>query len=182
MKHLFRGVKNNMLPNQLHRVAVTGLGAVCPLGLDVRSIWSNMIAGKSGVDYVTTFDTSNFDVKIAAERCAASMLPHISPAKQAQRMDRFTRFAVAASLQAVEAAGLTIDDGNREDTGVIIGTTVAGLLSVTEQMKILETQGPDRISPILAPTMSGDAAGPGIASAGSKRIQLLYLLSMFQRQ
>ncbi len=73
-------------------------------------------------------------------------------------MDRFTQFAVAASLQAVAAAGLTIDDGNTEDTGVIIGNSVCGLLEVAEQFKILGEAGPRRINPILAPTMTGDAA------------------------
>ena len=78
--------------------------------------------------------------------------------KEAHRMDRFTQFAVAASLQAAEAAGLTIDDSNAEETGVIIGNSVCGLLKVAEQLKILSEVGPRKISPILAPTMTGDAA------------------------
>jgi 3-oxoacyl-[acyl-carrier-protein] synthase II len=78
--------------------------------------------------------------------------------KQAQRMDRFTQFAVAASLQAVLSAKLTIDATNAQDCGVIIGNSVCGLLSVSEQQKILMEKGPDRVSPILAPTMTGDAA------------------------
>ncbi len=73
-------------------------------------------------------------------------------------MDRFTQFAVAASLQAVEAAGLTIDNSNAEETGVIIGNSVCGLLEVAEQLKVLSETGPRKISPILAPTMTGDAA------------------------
>lgn len=117
-----------------------------------------MMAGESGVDYITSFDTSNFEVKIAAEVRNFDMTAFVTR-KQAQRMDRFTRFAVAASLQAVEAARLTIDDSNSLETGVIIGNSVCGLVSVLEQMEVLANQGPDRISPILAPTMSGDAAG-----------------------
>ena len=73
-------------------------------------------------------------------------------------MDRFTQFAVAASLQAVEAAGLSIDNSNAEETGVIIGNSVCGLLEVAEQFKVLSEAGPRKISPLLAPTMTGDAA------------------------
>jgi 3-oxoacyl-[acyl-carrier-protein] synthase II len=120
-------------------------------------MWSSMIAGKSGVDYITSFDTTDYEVKIAAEVRGFDMTPYVTR-KQAQRMDRFTRFAVAASLQAVEAARLTIDAGNENETGIIIGNSVCGLLSVCEEMKVLATQGPSRISPILAPTMIGDAA------------------------
>ncbi len=143
---------------RLRRAAVTGLGAISSLGLDVPSMWSAMIEGKSGIDYISSFDTSNFEVKIAAEVRGFDMTAWVTR-KQAQRMDRFTRFAVAASLQAVENARLTIDDRNSEGAGVIIGNSVCGLVSVLEQMEVLANEGPDRISPILAPTMSGDAAG-----------------------
>jgi 3-oxoacyl-[acyl-carrier-protein] synthase II len=73
-------------------------------------------------------------------------------------MDRFSQFAVAASLQAVENARLTIDNENGYDCGVIVGNSVCGLLSVSEQFKVLSERGPRRVSPILAPTMTGDAA------------------------
>ena len=78
--------------------------------------------------------------------------------KQVQRMDRFTQFAVAASLQAVQSARLTINAANALDSGVIIGNSVCGLLSVCEAIKVLAEKGPRRVSPILAPTMTGDAA------------------------
>jgi 3-oxoacyl-[acyl-carrier-protein] synthase II len=73
-------------------------------------------------------------------------------------MDRFTQFAVAASLQAVEASRLTIDAANAEETGVIIGDSLGGLLSAIRESKVLEEHGPRRVSPILAPTMIPDAA------------------------
>ncbi len=143
--------------NHLRRVAVTGLGAISSLGLNVPSMWSAMVAGRSGIDYITSFDTTRYEVKIAAEVRGFDMTAYVTR-KQTQRMDRFSRFAVAASLQAVENARLTIDDGNREGTGVIIGNSVCGLLSVCEEMKVLTEQGPSRVNPILAPTMIGDAA------------------------
>ena len=143
---------------QYHRVAVTGMGAVSSVGLDVPSMWEAVAAGCSGVDYISSFDTSGFDTRIAAEVKGFDPTAYVSR-KQAQRMDRFTQFAVAASLQAVENAGFTVRPEDEADTSVIIGTSVCGLLSVTQQVEVLEKYGPKRISPILAPTMIGDAAG-----------------------
>ncbi len=145
-----------MLDNH-QRVAVTGMGVICPLGLTVSDMWEALIAGKSGVDYISHFDPAPFETKFAAEVKGFDPMAYVSR-KEAHRMDRFTQFAVAASLQAAEAAGLTIDDSNAEETGVIIGNSVCGLLKVAEQLKILSEVGPRKISPILAPTMTGDAA------------------------
>jgi 3-oxoacyl-[acyl-carrier-protein] synthase II len=139
------------------RVVVTGLGAVSPVGLDVPSLWDSVINGRSGVDFITSFDPKNFATKFAAE------VKNFDPAiyvnrKQIRHMDRFTQLAIASSLQAVDSARLKIDKQNAEDVGVIIGNSVCGLLSVCEQYRILLESGPDRVSPALAPTMTGDAA------------------------
>jgi len=133
------------------------MGAISPVGLDVPSLWESVSAGRSGVDYIKNFDTAGFDHRIAAEVCGFDATAYVSR-KQAGRMDRFTQFAVGASLQAVEQARFTVRPEDELNTGVIIGTSVCGLLSVTEQMKIMAEYGPKRISPILAPTMIGDAA------------------------
>jgi beta-ketoacyl-acyl-carrier-protein synthase II len=138
------------------RVVVTGIGVISPVGLTVPSMWEALIAGKSGVDYITSFDPSPLETKFAAEAKGFDPMVYVSR-KEAHRMDRFTQFAVAASLQAAESAGLKIDSSNAEETGVIIGSSVGGLLSISEQLKILTEAGPRRISPILAPTMTGDA-------------------------
>lgn len=139
------------------RVVVTGLGVICPIGLTVADTWEALISGKSGVDYISHFDPEPFETKFAAEVKEFDPMAYVSR-KEAHRMDRFTQFAVAASLQAVASAGLTIDEGNAEDTGVIIGNSVCGLLEVAEQFRIINEVGPERISPLLAPTMTGDAA------------------------
>jgi 3-oxoacyl-[acyl-carrier-protein] synthase II len=138
------------------RVVVTGMGAISPIGLNVPDMWASLIAGKSGIDYISSFDPTPFETKFAAEVKGFDPRAYVSP-KEAHRMDRFTQFAVAASLQAAEASGLKIDNGNSEETGVIIGNSVCGLLSVCGQFKILSEVGPRRVSPILAPTMTGDA-------------------------
>jgi 3-oxoacyl-[acyl-carrier-protein] synthase II len=143
--------------NHHRRVVVTGLGVICPVGLTVADMWQSLVEGRSGIDYITTFDTTAFDTKVAAEVRGFDATDYVGR-KPARLMDRFTQFAVAASLQAVEAARLKIDPANTEDVGVIIGNSVCGLLSVCEQYKILLERGPGRVSPILAPTMSGDAA------------------------
>ncbi|OGO31892.1 MAG: beta-ketoacyl-[acyl-carrier-protein] synthase II [Chloroflexi bacterium RBG_16_56_11] len=144
-------------PTLRRRVVVTGLGAISPVGLDTASMWEALVAGQSGVDYITAFDTKTFDTKIAAEVKGFDPEKYVSR-KLAQRMDRFTQFAVGASLQAKETARLVIDEGNSMDCGVIIGNSVCGLLSISAQYKVLMEQGPRRVSPILAPTMTGDAA------------------------
>ena len=139
------------------RVVVTGIGVISPLGLTVSSMWEALIAGKSGVDYISSFDTNSFKTKYASEVKGFDPHTYVSR-KEAQRMDRFTQFAVAASLQAVEAASLSLNNGDAEETGVIIGDSICGLLQICDQFKVLSEAGPEKVSPVLAPTMSGDAA------------------------
>ncbi len=139
------------------RVVVTGLGVISPVGLTVTEMWEALTAGQSGVDYTSSFDPASFETKFAAEVKDFDPIAYVSP-KEADRMDRFTQFAVAASLQAVEAARLKTTSGNAEETGVIIGNSICGMLQVVEQLEVLRQAGPRRISPILAPMMTGDAA------------------------
>jgi 3-oxoacyl-[acyl-carrier-protein] synthase II len=143
--------------NHNRRVVVTGLGVVSPVGLDVESSWDALINGKSGIDNIQSFDATNYQTKFAAEVKDFDAATYINR-KQSRHMDRFTQFAVAASLQALNTSKLSINSQNAEDIGVIIGNSVCGLISVCEQHKILMEMGPDRVSPALAPTMTGDAA------------------------
>jgi 3-oxoacyl-[acyl-carrier-protein] synthase II len=143
------------LPNN-QRVVVTGMGAICAVGLNLAEIWEALVSGKSGIDHISRFDPAPFETKFAAEVKGFDPLTYVSR-KEVHRMDRFTQLAVAATFPAVEAAGLKIDNSNTEETGVFIGSSVCGLLKVSEQFQILSEAGPRRISPILAPTMTGDA-------------------------
>jgi 3-oxoacyl-[acyl-carrier-protein] synthase II len=142
---------------KLPRVVVTGMGAVSPIGLNTSDMWASLIAGKSGIGYITSFDTTNFETKIGGEVKGFNASQYVNP-KQAQRMDRFTQFAVAATFQAMESAKLKINATNATDCGVIIGNSVCGLLSISREWKVLTEKGPGSVSPILGPTMSGDAA------------------------
>jgi len=141
----------------LNRVVVTGYGAITPLGLNTEDTWHNLIAGLSGVDYISLFDTADFKVKIAAEVKDFNPVNHLDPST-ARHTDRFAQFAIAASLQAIEAAKLKIDDTNKYDVGILIGSGVGGLNSLAQQLEVLNTRGPSRISPYLVPMMIADSA------------------------
>jgi 3-oxoacyl-[acyl-carrier-protein] synthase II len=149
---------------QIYRVVVTGIGALTPLGLDMATTWENLIAGKSGIDYITLFDTSNMEVKFAGEVKGFDPNNYINR-KDARRMDRFAQLAVAAGYQAVKESNLTIDKTNQDDIGVFIGSGIGGLTTLFEQAKVLVEKGPDRVSPFLAPMMIADIAAAQISIA-----------------
>ena len=145
-----------------NRVVITGTGALCPLGLDMATNWENLVAGKSGIDYITLFDASSLETKFAGEVKGFEPTDFINR-KDARRMDRFTQLAVAASQQAVEQARLQISSENEDDIGVIIGCGIGGLTTLYEQTKVLLEKGPDRVSPFLAPMMIADIAAAQIS-------------------
>ncbi len=146
-----------MCNNDNHRVVITGLGIVSPLGLDVASNWDALINGKSGIANITLFDASKHITKFAAE------VKNFDPAafinrKDARRMDRFAQFAVVASQQAVKHANLVIDDSNANDIGALIGSGAGGLTTTQDQVINMVQNGPDRVSPFTAPMMINDSA------------------------
>ena len=145
-----------------NRVVVTGMGVVCPLGLDTATTWEGLIAGKSGIDYITLFDAEPFETKFAGEVTGFEPTDYISR-KEARRMDRFTQLAVAASLQAVEQSGLKINSANQDNIGIVIGSGIGGLTTLFEQNKILLEKGPDRVSPFLVPMMITDMAAAQVS-------------------
>jgi len=150
------------------RVVVTGLGAVTPVGNDVETSWANLIAGKSGMDSIKAFDASAFPSRIAAEVKGFDPAAAVG-AKEARRMDRFVQMAIAATKEALADAKLTIDASNAERIGVLVGSGIGGIGSLMEQAKVLESRGPDRVSPFLVPMMIVDiVAGQVAIYAGAK--------------
>jgi len=133
------------------------MGAVTPLGLDVPSTWDALIKGKSGVDRISLFDPESHDTKIAAEVKGFDPFNYIDR-KEARHMDRFTQFAVVASRQAVEHSGLDINHKSAEDVGVIIGSGIGGLNTLSTQFAVLADRGPGRVSPFIIPMMITDGA------------------------
>jgi 3-oxoacyl-[acyl-carrier-protein] synthase II len=148
--------------NGNHRVVVTGIGIISPLGLDAVTTWNGLINGKSGIDKITLFDASTHATKIAAEVKDFDPNKYIDR-KLVRRMDRFTQLAVAASQEALKDAQLVIDDSNRNDISVMVGSGIGGLGTLSEQLKILIEKGPDRVSPFLIPMMISDMAGAQIS-------------------
>ena len=149
---------NNFYP----RVVITGMGIICPLGLDTATTWKGLISGKSGIDYITLFDASSMKTKFAGEVKGFEPTNYVDR-KEARRMDRFAQLAVAASREAVASSGLEIDHQNHDEIGVIIGSGIGGLTTLYEQTKILLEQGPDRVSPFLAPMMIADIAAAQVS-------------------
>jgi beta-ketoacyl-acyl-carrier-protein synthase II len=128
----------------------------------VKDTWDAIIAGKSGAGPITLFDASSHKTRFACEVKGFDGAALLG-GKEVRRMDRFTQFAVAATLEAVSDAKLTIDDSNRERTGVLIGTGIGGIGTIMEQTRIYLEKGPDRISPFLVPMMIADNAAGAVA-------------------
>jgi 3-oxoacyl-[acyl-carrier-protein] synthase II len=145
-----------------NRVVVTGIGILCPVGLNASSTWEALIAGKSGIDYITLFDPEPFATKFAGEVKGFEPTDYVSR-KEARHMDRFIQLAVAASSQAVKQAGIQINPSNQNNIGVIIGSGFGGLLTLSEQIRILLERGPDRVSPFLAPMLLADMASAQVS-------------------
>ena len=138
------------------RIVVTGMGAVSPLGLDIPTLWEALKSGKSGVDRITLFDAEAFETKIAAEVKGFNPTDYIEH-REARRMDRYTQFATVASMQAVKQSNLDCEKEGT-DVGVIIGSGIGGITTLSAQMATLAEKGPRRISPLLVPMMIADAA------------------------
>jgi len=148
--------------NSNNRVVVTGLGIVSPLGLNLATTWEGLIAGKSGIDYITLFDAEHYETRIAGEVKGFEPTAYISR-KDSRHMDRFAQLAVAASLQALEQSGIQISSTNEDNIGIVIGSGIGGLTTLFEQNKILLEKGPDRVSPFLIPMMIADIAAAQVS-------------------
>jgi 3-oxoacyl-[acyl-carrier-protein] synthase II len=144
------------------RVVITGMGAVTPLGLDVPTLWRGIRECRSGVGLITRFDTSAFDVRIAAEVKDFDPLT-VLDRKEVRRTDRVIQFAVAAATEAVRTAELHITEANDERVGVLIGSGIGGIQTLTDNIETMRTRGPGRVSPFLVPMMITDMSA-GIVS------------------
>src|SRR3989440_3790313 len=145
----------------MRRVAVTGLGAVTPLGLDARSTWRTALAGESGVDFIRAFDPSAFPVRIAAEVKDFDPTTAASP-KEVRKLDRNVLLSLAAGREAVADAGL---DGSYDpaEVGILFGTAIGGFIGIMEQAEVLRERGPARVSPTFIPSVLPDAASGQLA-------------------
>jgi 3-oxoacyl-[acyl-carrier-protein] synthase II len=141
------------------RVAVTGLGAITPVGHEKDLLWESLCNGESGISNITSFDTTGQDVLIAGE--ASDFDPgKWFDKKEERRLDRFTQFAVASATLAIEDSGLDLDKVDKSRAGAIIGTGIGGIIEIEAQHKVLLERGPSRVSPFMITKLMANAA-PG---------------------
>jgi 3-oxoacyl-[acyl-carrier-protein] synthase II len=152
----------------MSRVAVTGIGAVSPLGLDAPSTWRAAVAGESGIDWIRAFDTTGLPVRVAGEVKDFDPAAVASP-KEARRLERNVLFALSAAREALTDSGLTDFDPTR--VGIVFGSAVGGITAVAEQAAVLRERGPDRVSPTFLPNILVDTASGQLAiSLGIKGV------------
>jgi len=132
------------------RVVVTGLGLVAPVGLDVKSAWDNILAGKSGIKPITHFDIEPFSTRFGGPIYGFEIGDYIAE-KEAKKMDKFIHYGMAAGCQAIADAGLEIDDSNRRRMGVAIGSGIGGITGIENNYEAYRSKGPRRISPFFVP-------------------------------
>lgn len=146
----------------MRRVVVTGVGAVTPLGNDVKTTWDRLLKGESGIDTITSFDTSRHTVKIAGEVKNFQPETRIDP-KKLKRLDRCVQLCLYAAHEAVSDANIDFNQHDKTQIGVIIGSGIGGLLTwEAEHIKFLD-HGPPRVSPFLIPMMIPDMTSGYVA-------------------
>jgi len=144
------------------RIAITGLGAVTPLGVNVPSTWEGLVAGRSGIGPITHFDPEGMRARIAGE--VRDFEPEqFMDRKEVRRSDRFVQMATVAAMEAMADSGLVIDDRNRAEVGVVVGSGIGGIGTLVEQVNVLQTRGADRVSPFLIPMYIVDLVAGEIA-------------------
>ncbi|GAA0134113.1 beta-ketoacyl-ACP synthase II [Paenibacillus sp. YSY-4.3] len=149
-----------------HRVVITGMGVVTSLGQDLDTFWNNLMAGKSGVSAIESFDVSEYPTRIAASVKDFNAEDYVDR-KEARKMDRFVQFAAAAATSAIKDSGLVIGEQvDPERVGVIIGSGIGGLGTWEDQHNILLQKGPKRVSPFFIPMM--------IANMASGHVSILF--------
>ncbi len=144
----------------MRRVVVTGLGAVTPLGLDAQSTWDAAASGRSGIDWIQSFDASDFPVRIASEVKGFEPEAVVGP-KDARRLERNVVLAVAAAREAWADAGVDGIDPAR--AGILVGSAIGGVMGVLQQDEVRRERGHSRVSPWFLPNVLVDSASGQIA-------------------
>src|SRR3954453_5409130 len=145
----------------MRRVVVTGLGAVTPIGGDAPSTWCAAVAGESGIDFIRSFDASDYPVRIAAEVKDFDPTSVASP-KEVRKLDRNVLLSLGAAREAVTDAALDGTYGD-ERVGIVFGTAIGGFNGIMEQAEVLRERGPARISPNFLPNVLVDSASGQLA-------------------
>ena len=144
------------------RVVVTGLGAVTPIGNNVKDFWARIRQGKVGIGPITKFDTTDYKVKIAAEVKDFNAKEHMDP-RSARRMDPFCQYAVVAAKEALEDAGIDMTKEDSFRAGVIVGSGIGSLPQVENNYEKILTKGPGKVNPLMVPMMISNMAAGNIS-------------------
>jgi len=144
------------------RVVITGMGALTPLGNNLETFWNGIKDGKCGIDFIKTFDVSNFKAKVAGELKDFNIEDYMDK-KEAKRMDKYCQYAMVAAEEAVKNSKLDIESLNKERFGVFIGSGIGGLETITVEYKKLMEKGPNRVSPFMIPMIIGNIAAGNVA-------------------
>lgn len=144
------------------KVVVTGLGAIAPNGNNVQSFWSALTDGKSGIDKIASYDTTDHSVQIAGEINNFNYEDHLDR-KEIRKLDRFTIFALVAAREAIDNAQLDSSKLDPDRIGVILGSGVGGVATLIEQQEVIQKRGPKRVSPHFVPKMIANIAAGHIA-------------------
>ncbi|HWJ31060.1 MAG TPA: beta-ketoacyl-ACP synthase II [Gaiellaceae bacterium] len=142
------------------RVVITGLGAVTPIGNDARTTWDAAVAGRSGIDWIRSFDTDGFPVRVAGEVKDFDATSVASP-KEVRKLERNVLLALGAAKEAMGDAGMNGFDPTR--VGIVFGTAIGGVNGILEQEEILRERGPGRVSPNFLPNVLVDSASGQLA-------------------
>jgi 3-oxoacyl-[acyl-carrier-protein] synthase II len=145
------------------RVVVTGIGAVTPLGNDLKTTWGNLVAGKSGIRRIESLNTDAFECKIGGEVVDFDAKPYFANPKDSRRADRYTQLAMAAVKMAHEDSGIDVEKTDRTRFGVMVGSGIGGLRTLEQQHTTLLTRSPERVSPFTIPMMIANIASGMVA-------------------
>jgi len=144
------------------RVLITGIGVISPVGIGKEKFWQALINGQSGIDTIKKFDVSSYDSQIAGEIKGFNGDDYL-PRKDARRMDRFSQFAVSASIMAFQDSQINLDKLNHERSGVILGSGIGGISTFEEQHEVLMSRGPQKVSPFFIPMMIVNMGAANVA-------------------
>lgn len=144
------------------RVVITGMGALTPVGNTLDETWKNLVNGVSGVDLITSFDTSALSAKIAAQIKNFDPTDHFDP-KEARKMDSYSQYTVVAAREAIKDAGIDPSKVNGKRVGVITGVGIGGIRTFEEETVKFHQQGPRRVSPFFIPKMISNIAAAHVA-------------------
>lgn len=150
-------------PDGTHRVVITGMGAVSPAGVGIPALWDAVYGKKCCIGPIERFDTTDYDVHNAAEVRGFDPVEHGMTKKEARRFERFVQYAIAASDEAIEMAGLNMEDEDPTRVSILFGSGIGGIDELQSGFTTLLEKGPKRVNPLFVPTMIGNIAAGTLA-------------------